>query len=235
VTAIVTREPGFVAKTLALVRKDVRIELRARDTLPPMLAFSIAVTLLLAFTLPVSGDLESRYAGVLAGFLWVTVLFSGLIGFARGFEIERAGGALDTMLLVPLDRSGLFFSKALANLGAIATVEVFLLPLFAMLFGAEVLSLALLVVVLLVDVGFVAIGTLFAALAAQTRSRELILPILALPALVPVFIGAVELTSDLFVSGEFGSIAEQGWFGLLLAFDVIFTTLGALAFDYALD
>jgi heme exporter protein B len=227
--------PGFLTKTAALTAKDLRIESRARDTLPPMLAFSVAVTLLLAFTLPVSGNLEARYADVLAGFLWVTVLFSGLIGFARSFEIERAEGALDAMLLVPLDRSGLFFSKALANLAAIVVVEIFLLPLFGLLFGAKVLSVAIVGVVLLVDVGFVAIGTLFAALAAQTRSRELILPILSLPALVPVFIAAVELTSDLFVGGGFGSISEQGWFGLLVGFDVIFVTLGAVSFDYALD
>jgi heme exporter protein B len=227
--------PGFIAKTAALTAKDLRIESRARDTLAPMLAFSIAVTLLLAFTLPVSGNLEARYADVLAGFLWVTVLFAGLIGFARSFEIERAQGALDAILLVPLDRSGLFFSKALANLAAILVVQVVLLPLFGLLFGAKVLSVALVCVVLLVDVGFVAIGTLFAALAAQTRSRELILPILSLPALVPVFIAAVELTSDLFVGGGFGSITEQGWLGLVVGFDVIFTTLGALSFDYALD
>lgn len=227
--------PGFVAKTAALTAKDLRIELRARDTLPPMLAFSVAVALLLAFTLPISGELEPRYASVLAGFLWVTVLFSGLIGFARAFEIERAEGALDAILLVPLDRSGLFVSKAFSNLVAIMLVEIILVPLFALLFGAKVLSIALVCVVLLVDVGFVAIGTLFAALAAQTRSRELILPILSLPALVPVFIAAVELTSDLFLGGGFGSITERGWFGLLLGFDVIFTTLGALAFDYALD
>ncbi|HZB78503.1 MAG TPA: heme exporter protein CcmB, partial [Actinomycetota bacterium] len=132
--------PGFIAKTAALTAKDLRIESRARDTLAPMLAFSIAVTLLLAFTLPVSGNLEARYADVLAGFLWVTVLFAGLIGFARSFEIERAQGALDAILLVPLDRSGLFFSKALANLAAILVVQVVLLPLFGLLFGAKVLS-----------------------------------------------------------------------------------------------
>ena len=226
---------GFLAKTAALAAKDLRIESRARDTLPPMLAFAIAVTLLLAFTLPISGNLEPRYADVLAGFLWVTVLFSGLIGFARTFEIERAEGALDAVLLAPLDRSGLFFSKALANLAAILVVELFLLPLFGLLFGAKILSVAIVGVVLLVDVGFVAIGTLFAALASQTRSRELVLPILSLPALVPVFIAAVELTSDLFVGGGFGSISERGWFGLLVGFDVIFTTLGAISFDYALD
>jgi heme exporter protein B len=226
---------GFLAKTAALAAKDLRIESRARDTLPPMLAFAIAVTLLLAFTLPISGNLETRYADVLAGFLWVTVLFSGLIGFARTFEIERAEGALDAVLLAPLDRSGLFFSKALANLAAILVVELFLLPLFGLLFGAKILSVAIVGVVLLVDVGFVAIGTLFAALAAQTRSRELVLPILSLPALVPVFIAAVELTSDLFVGGGFGSISERGWFGLLVGFDVIFITLGAISFDYALD
>jgi len=240
-------ERGWLSKTAALARKDVRIELRARDTLPPMLAFSFAVTLLLAFTLPTSGRLEAPVsvpgvglaplADVLAGFFWVTVLFAGLIGFARTFEVDQQEGALDVLLLAPLDRTGLFFAKAAANLVSISLVEAVLLPGFALLFGVELVSSLgpMVVVVLLVNVGFVSIGTLFSALAAGTRSRELILPILALPALVPTFIGAVELTSDLFLGGGFGAVTEQGWFGILLAFDVIMTTTAALAFEFAID
>ena len=240
-------ERGWLSKTTVLIRKDLRVELRARDTLPPMLAFSFAVTLLLAFTLPTSGRLEAPtsvvgvgvapLADVLAGFFWVTVLFAGLVGFARTFEIDQQEGALDVLLLVPLDRTGLFVAKAAANFVSITIVEAVLLPAFAVLFGVELVSSLgpMLMVVLLVNIGFVAIGTLFSALAAGTRSRELILPILALPALVPVFIAGLELSSDLFLGGGLGAVTERGWFGILLAFDVIMTTAGALAFEFAID
>ena len=238
---------GFLPKTVALVRKDLRIEARGRDTLPPMLAFTVAVVLLLAFSLPDASSLDRPVtlptggslllADVLAGFLWVTVLFAGLIGFARSFEVERDGGALDVLLLVPLDRAGLFAAKAVSNLLFVLTVEALLLPIYALMFGIDLGSgwLALAAVALLVDIGFVCVGTLFAALAAQTSSRELMLPLLALPALVPVFIAATELTSELFAGGGFDAVADSGWFGILAIFDVVFATAGALVFDFALE
>lgn len=239
-------ERGFVAKTTLLIRKDLLVETRARDTLPPMLAFCLTVALLLAFSLP--GNTVMRdvvevpigtvaLADVIAGFLWITILFAGLIGFARTFEVERADGALDALLLVPLDRSGLFAAKALSNLVYIAVVEIVLVPVFALFFSLELGAdwLVLVLVIALVDIGFVAIGTLFASLAAQTRSRELILPVLALPALVPIFIAAVELTSDLFAGVGLGAVAARGWFGILLLFDLVFVTVGALAFEFAVD
>ncbi len=239
-------ERGFVVKTTLLIRKDLLVETRARDTLPPMLAFCLTVALLLAFSLPGNTVMQDAVefpigtvalADVIAGFLWITILFAGLIGFARTFEVERADGALDALLLVPLDRSGLFAAKALSNLVYIAVVQIVLVPVFALFFSLSLGAdwLVLLVVVALVDIGFVAIGTLFASLAAQTRSRELILPVLALPALVPIFIAAVELTSDLFLGGGLETVAARGWFGILLLFDLIFVTVGALAFEFAVD
>jgi heme exporter protein B len=238
--------PGFLGKTWALVVKDVRLELRGRDTLPPMVAFAGAVALLLAFSIPSTGSVAAPIrlvagsvplADVLAGFLWVTVLFAGLIGFARTFEVEREEAAMDSLLMAPLDRSGLFFGKALPNLLFIALVEVILIPLFAILFSIQLgHSWPLLIAVtVLADLGFVAVGTLFSALAAQTSSRELVLPLLALPILVPVFIGAVVLTSDLFVGSALGEVARRGWFAVLVAFDVIFITAGALLFEFTLE
>ena len=239
-------ERGFVSKTTLLIRKDLLVETRARDTLPPMLAFGLTVALLLAFSLPGSAVMSDAVdlpvgaialADVIAGFLWITILFAGLIGFARTFEVERAEGALDALLLVPLDRSGLFAAKALSNFAYIVVVQLVLVPVFALFFsldlGADWLVLG--GVIALVDVGFVAIGTLFASLAAQTRSRELILPVLALPALVPIFVAAVELTSDLFMGGGLEAVAARGWFGVLLVFDLVFATVGALAFEFAID
>jgi heme exporter protein B len=239
-------DAGFVSKTYALIRKDVRIELRARATFPPMAAFVLAVTVLLAFALPGGSELTTPVevptgavplADVLAGFLWVTILFAGLIGFARTFEIERRDGAMDALLLAPLDRSGLFLAKAAANLVFIVLVEALLFPVFALLFGIDMGAEwgIFLLVAALTDVGFVAIGTLFASVAAQTRSRELVLPVLALPALVPLFIGATELTGQLFLGGSAGSVVEAGWFGVLAAFAGIFSVVGALAAEFVLD
>lgn len=234
---------GWAGKTLLLARKDLVIEVRGRDTLPPMLVFSLAVTLLLAFTLPDTSRPSTRIvlpagtasvADVLAGFIWVTVLFAGLVGFARSFEVERHEGAIDALLLVPLDRSGLYLAKAMTNLAFIVAVELFLFPVFAVLFPIG-LGAGVVAIVLLVDVGFVAIGTLFAALAAQTRSRELMLPVLAFPVLVPVFIAAVELTSDLFLGRPTRAVVSAGWFGILLAFDLIYVVVGALAFEFVIE
>ena len=237
---------GFWAKTGALVRKDLVIELRARDTLPPMLVFALAVTVVLGFTLPgvARPDQAVRLpigavalSDVLAAFMWITVLFAGLIGFARTFEIEREEGALDSLLLAPLDRSGLFVAKAVANLVFIALAEAVAFPLFGLFFDLRLGSgwLAIVAIALLVDIGFACIGTLFSALAAQTRSRELVLPILALPTLIPVFIAALELSSDVIDGRSFSAVREAGWFGLLVAFDVIAGITGALTFEFALD
>ncbi|MBW3595199.1 MAG: heme exporter protein CcmB [Actinobacteria bacterium] len=240
-------ELGFIAKTAALARKDLRIEMRARETLPPMLAFAFAVTVVLSFTLPGAPELHAprelppvgtvALADVVAGFLWITVLFAGLIGFARTFEAERDDDAIESLLLAPIDRSGLWLAKAIANLVFIVAIELFLVPAFALLFGFRVLDdIGTLVgVVLLVDLGFVATGTLFSALAAQTRSRELMLPILALPALVPVFLGAVELSSDLFVGRGLAGDGSAGWLAILGVYDVAAIAVSVMAFEYALD
>ncbi len=235
-----------MAKTGALVGKDLRVELRGRETLPPMVAFAFTVSLLLAFAAPAPTRLRDpialplgavAYVDVIAAFFWITVLFAGLIGFARTFEVEREDGAIDVLLLIPVDRSGLFLAKATANLTFLAVVEAVLLPSFGLLFHFDLGLgwLSLIVVVILVDIGFVAIGTLFAAVAAHTRSRELVLPILALPALVPLFIGAFELTSDLLAGDGLDAIASRGWFAILLAFDVVFAVTAALGFEFVID
>ena len=243
----VARESGFLSKSMILARKDLRIEYRARETLAPMIVFAIAVTLLLSFALPGDGNLQAPVEvpaigtvpmpDVLSGFLWVTILFAGLIGFARTFEAERDEGAIDSLLMLPLDRSGLWLAKAVANLAFLVAIEIFLIPLFAVLFGVHLGSdwSTLVLVVVLADIGFVAAGTLFASIAAQTRSRELILPILALPALVPVFIAAVALSADIFVGKSVATVTGSGWFGILVAFDVIFSAVAALVFEFVID
>jgi heme exporter protein B len=229
-----TAGAGFAAKVVALAAKDARVEVRARHTLVPMVVFALAVAVVLGFTLP---DPTRVGGGVVAGWFWITILFAGLIGFARTFEVERDDGALDVLLLAPLDRSGLFAAKALANLCAVVVVETVLLPVFGVLFGLELRGRwALLAsVVLLADIGFASLGTLVSALSAQTRSRELLLPVVALPLLVPLFIAAVELSGDLLTGRPLEEVAARGWVAILVTLDVVATTLGALTFEYAVD
>ena len=234
---------GFAAKTLALARKDLTVEARGRDTVLPMVVFCVAVALLIGFALPDAASLDApavaapSRADVVAGLLWITILFAGLTGFSRTFEIEREEEAIDSLLLAPVDRSGLFLAKAAANLVSLLALEAIALPLFALLFGLRLGGrwLPLLLVVALVDVGFVSTGTLFASVAAHTRTRELLLPILALPALVPVFDAATELSSDLFAGGGLTDVAGRGWFAILCAFDAIAAVAGALLFEYVLE
>lgn len=238
---------GFTAKTAALVRKDLRTEFRSRETLPPMLAFVGAVTLVVSFTLPGSSALRApleippvgtvALGDVLAGFLWITILFAGLIGFARSFESERDDGALDALLLAPVDRAGLWLSKATTNFCFVVIVEALLYPAMALLFGIRLVDNfgSVLAVTALVDIGFVAMGTVFAAVAAQTRSRELMLPVLALPALVPVFIAAVDLTSRLFLGEGLSGDGASGWLAILAVYDVVSVAIAVMAFEYVLD
>ena len=231
-------EAGFLGKVSALAAKDLRIEARGRDTLAPMVAFSVAVVLVLAFSLPEKSEIEPTVlSDVLSGFFWITVLFAGLVGFARTFDLERQDAALESLLLAPLDRSGLFLAKAFANLVFVILVEVFLIPAVALLFDLDLSRSwpGVVLVAFLADLGFVFIGTLFATLAAQTRSRELLLPLLALPALVPLFIAATELTSDLYGGARLTDVAERGWFGILVAFDLLFGVIGSLTFEFAID
>lgn len=231
-------ESGFVSKVGRLVAKDLRIEGRARDTVPLMLGFSVAVVLVLAFALPSESEIGTNVsADVLAGFLWITILFAGLIGFARTFALEEEEGAIDALLLVPLDRSGLFLSKTLVNLAYIVIVEALLVPVFIVLFDIDLGDQwpGFFLVIVLVDIGFVLIGTLFSPIAAQTRSRELILPLLALPILVPVFIAATALTSDFLAGAGWEPVIGRGWFGILVAFDVIFGLAGVLIFEFTTD
>lgn len=229
-----------------LVAKDLVLELRGRQVVAPMLAFTLSVVTLLAFTLPGAARPEAAgslpvgtvpAADVLAGFLWVSLAFAGLVGFARSFEVDRHDGVIEALLTSPVDRSVVFAAKAISNLALLLLTEVFLLPVFWVFFSIDAGAAwpVLAVVVFLTDVALVAIGTLTAVVAAATRSRELLLPVLALPLLVPAFVAAVELCGDVFAGGGSGSVAGRGWFGLLLAYDVVFGIVGALVFDFALD
>ncbi len=210
--------------------KDVRIEWRTKDALSAAFVFSVLVLVIFNFTL----DLNTPQGRLLSsGLFWVAFAFGSTLALNRSFAIEKQDGCVRALMLAPADRSGIFVGKLLANILFMFITQLLLLPLFSMFFNVPVLPNlgTLLLVFALGAIGFSAVGTVFSAVAANTRMREIMLPILLLPVSIPVLVAAVEATSY-----ALGHADEVGfWFKLLVVYDIVFVTLGFLVFEYALE
>jgi heme exporter protein B len=207
---------AFVLDVAALAQKDLRLELRARDTLPAMLLFVVSALVVFHFALPAGVGDEAAY-----GLLWVSLVFTALLGLARAWIPERETGALDGLVLAPCDRSAIWLGKTLATLAFLIAAEVVALPAFALLFSP--VGWSTVAGVLLADLGICAVGTLLAAMAAAGRARELLLPLLFLPLALPIVIGGVG-ASVVDSSGRY--------LGFLALYDVIFALLAWASFEY---
>lgn len=221
---------SFLRKVLAIVWKDVRAELRTKDILSSMLVFAGLSVLIFQFAFDLRAD---NVRLVLPGVLWIAVTFAGVLGLNRSFILEQDRGCLEGLLLAPMDRSAIYFGKLIGNLLFIGVVELLLLPLMSVLFNVSLLSPTLLLVVVLGTVGYAAVGTLFAALSINTRAREVMLPILLFPVMIPVFVAGVQAVSSLLDGGTLGDIAK--WIRLLLAYDGIFIAAAMILFDYVVE
>jgi heme exporter protein B len=221
----------YVRKVLAIVAKDVAAELRTREMLSSMFVFSLIVILIFNFAF----DLRAENQKTLApGVLWVAIAFAGMLGLSRSFIMEKDRGSLEGLLLTPVDRSAIYLGKMLGNVLFITVVEIMILPIFMVLFNlpADVLP-ALLGVMILGTIGFAGVGTLFSAIAVHTRAREVLLPILLFPVVIPVLLAAVKLTAAILDGVPFAEV--RNWFSLLVAFDLIFLALSFILFDYVME
>ena len=217
----------------AILRKDLRIELRAKESVPAMTLFTLTVYVLFHFGL----DRDSLDGELAAGVLWVTLLLAAVIGVSRLFAAEREQGGIDALLLAPVDRTSLFLAKAAALYLFLAAVEVVAVPAFALLLlgpGLGGTMPELLLILALGNLGIAAVGALVAALAAETRARELIAPLLLLPLLVPVLIACAQATEP-FLRQDQGPEDLARWLGLLTLYDVVFVLLSVAVFDYLLE
>ncbi len=174
----------YLADAGALARKDLLLELRARDTLPAMLLFVIAVLVVFHFALPTSASADASL-----GLLWVAILFTALLGLGRSFVAEREQGVLDGLVLAPSDRSAIWVGKVVATLAFLVVAEIVALPAFALFFTS--IDASTIAGIALADVGICAVGTVLAAMAAAGRARELLLPLLFLPLAIPIVVGGV--------------------------------------------
>ena len=220
---------AYVRKVLTIVWKDIVAELRTKEMFSAMFVFAVLVIVIFnfAFDLRVSGE---RVRQVAPGALWVAFAFAGILGLNRAFVLEKDRGCLDGLLLAPVDHTAIYFGKMLSTLLFMLVVEALMLPVFTAFFGVNLFDLRLVLVLLLGTIGFAGVGTVLSAMTAQTRAREVLLPILLLPVAAPVLIAAVKATAGILDGLPTGDIAR--WLQLLIAFDVIFPAVAFMTFDF---
>ncbi len=206
----------YLTDVAALTRKDLRVELRARDTLPAMLLFVLSTLVVFHFALPEGTGDNAAY-----GLLWVAIVFMALLGLARAWVPEQEHGVLDGLVLAPSDRSAIWVGKTLATLAFLVAAQVVALPAFVVFFAP--LDLTALAGVLLADIGICAVGSLMAAMAAASRSREVLLPLLVLPLAIPLIVGGV---------GAAISPEGERYLLLLALYDGVFAVLSWASFEY---
>jgi heme exporter protein B len=209
----------YTADVVALARKDLRLELRARDTLPAMLLFVLSTLAVFHFALPAGTGENAAY-----GLLWIAILFTALLGLARAWAPEREGGALDGLVLAPSDRSAIWLGKTLATFAFLAAAELVALPAFALFFAP--LDATAVIGVVLASIGICAVGSLLAAMAAASRGREVILPLLFLPLAIPLVVGGV---------GAGISADGAAYLSFLGLYDLVFAILSWATFEYVVS
>jgi len=217
-------------KTLAIVWKDVLAELRTKEMFSSMFVFALLLIVIFSF----SFDLRvEKVAEVAPGVLWVTFAFAGTLELNRALSAEIEEARLDGLLLAPMERSTIYLGKMLGNLLFISATEAVMLPIFSAIFNLNLIRPAFLLTTLLGTVGFAAVGTLLSTMAANTRAREVMLPVLLFPIVLPVVISAVKLTAGILDGLPWASLAS--WLRLLIGFDVIFLTISYMTFDYVVQ
>ncbi len=214
----------------AIVWKDLRAELRTKDIFSSMFVFALLAVIVFSFAFELRvPDMKM----VAPGIVWVAVTFAGTLGLNRAFVIEQDKGSLAGLLLAPVDRAAIYFGKMFGNLIFIFVVEIILLPLVMIIFNLSLITWQNILVLFLGTYGFAAVGTVFSAMAVNTRAREVMLPILLFPVLLPVLVAGVKMTGALLDGESLSTIAN--WLQLVVVYDVGFTVVAYLTFGFVVE
>lgn len=227
---MMSRFKAYLRALGAIVWKDLAAELRSRELLSSMLVFALLVILIFNFALEL--DIKARDT-ITAGILWVTFAFAGTLGLNRSMASEKDRGCLDGLLLAPVDRSAIYFGKAIGNLVFMFIVEIIVLPVYSVLYNVSLFQPGLLLVIFLGSLGYVAVGTLLATMAVQVRTRDILLPILLFPLALPVLIASVKASNGFLQAIPLAEIMP--WLNLLIVYDIIFTAIAFMVFDYVVE
>ena len=223
---------ALLKQAYLLVWKDLLLEMRRRDSLLTMFFFGTLLLFVFHFSFDAAPE---RVAEMAPALLWLAFLFTGTLGLAQLFQPERENHCLDALLLAPLDRGALFLAKSFFNLILMVIVEIIVIPLFWILFNLRSWNLLpqLFLVTLLGTVGFCVLGTITSAITLRASARELLLPLVLFPLMVPVILATIRCMENVLRTGEFGDAIP--WLRLLIGFDVIFLTAGVLIFDWVIE
>ena len=215
-------------KVLTILWKDILCELRTRDIVVSVLVFALLVILVFNFAFE-----PERIGLVASGVIWVALTFAGVLGLSRSFILEKDKGCLEGLMLCPVGRDVIYFGKMLGSLTFILVVAVIVLPIFFILFNLPIFRPELVLIVVLATIGFASVGTLFSAMAVNTKAREIMLPILFFPIVTPVIIAAVKATG-LVLAGESGGNLSS-WLQIMAAFDIIFLVVSSWVFQFIIE
>lgn len=222
----------FLKRVSAIVWKDVTSELRTKEIFTSMSVFSLLVIVIFNFVFdPGISNLEK----ILPGILWVAFTFAGVLGLNRSFVFEKDKDCLQGLMLCPVDRSAIYLGKMVGNVIFMLVVEVIALPIFSVLFNFSIWALLyrLSPVLVLATLGFAAVGTVFSAMSVNTKTREVMLPILLFPITIPVMIAAVKSTGAILEGSTL--LSATSWLNLLVAFDLIFLVVSFLTFEFVIE
>ena len=221
---------NFLNKVLTIVWKDVLAELRTKEMFSSMFVFALLLLVIFNFSFELRIE---NIAEVAPGVLWVTFAFAGTLELNRSLSLEMEEGCLDGLLLAPMERTAIYFGKMLGNLIFISAIEALMLPIFSALFDLNLLQPALLLTIFLGTVGFAVVGTLLSAMAVNTRAREVMLPVLLFPIILPVVISAVKVTAGILDGLPISDLVR--WLRFLTGFDIIFLVVSYMTFDYVVE
>ncbi len=221
----------YFKKVIVLFLKDLKIEFRTKETLNSMFVFGLLVIIVFNFAFDLT---RIETLEIASGILWIAFTFSGILGLNRSFSFEKENSAIEGIILAPVDRSAIYLGKLMSNFFLMLLFEIVLLPFFIIFFNLRIFSdlPVLFLVMILGTLGFVTVGTIFSAVSANTRMREIMLPVLLFPVSVPVIIGAVESTSFILLGNNQELL--WSWIQRLVGIDVIYFIASFLLFEYVI-
>lgn len=225
-----SRLKGYLRAVGAVVWKDLTAEWNSREVLSAMLVFGLLVILIFNFALELS---VSTRETVTSGVLWVTFAFAGTLGLNRSMATEKDRGCLDGLLLAPVDRTAIYFGKVISNLIFMLVVEIIVLPVYSVLYNQNLFNPGLLLVFFLGSLGFVVVGTLLATMAVHSRTRDIMLPILLFPIVIPVLLASVKASNGFLLGLPIEEILPS--LNLLIVYNLIFTAVAFMVFDFIVE
>ncbi len=217
-------------KIIAILWKDILTEFRTREIIVSVFVFSLLVMVIFSFAFGTGVDITESIA---PGILWVALTFGGVTGLNRIFAVEKENSRLEGLMLCPVDRAVIYWGKLTASFTFMLAVAIVVTPIFLALFNLPLFLPGLALIIVLASLGFAAVGTLFSALAVNTRARDIMLPILFLPVVVPVIIAAVKATAPVLAGRPWADMLI--WLQILIAFDIIYMVVATLVFGFVVE